>query len=164
MFLGKMRDNLIAKTHDRTLRAIYDTKPRSYENPLDLSAKKKSIYKISKFWWLKYILLSNISPPFTLDYLKQKMNPYNLQNIHLHELTKCRTKTYGFNMTLFKEALLCNKLTNHFKEAKSLIHFKNKIRERTGRPCTCCICSQIVSFLKNVHMQKKISVVIQIYF
>ena len=108
--------------------------------------------------------LNNISLPFTLDYLKQKMNPYNLQNIHLDELTKCRTKTYGLNMTLFKEALLCNKLTNHFKEAKSLIHFKNKIRERTGRPCTCCICSQIVSFLKNVHIQKKISVVIQIYF
>ena len=108
--------------------------------------------------------LNNISPPFTLDYLKQKMNPYNLQNIHLHELTKCRTKTYGLNMTLFKEALLCNKLTNHFKEAKSLIHFKNKIRERTWRPCICCICSQIVSFLKNVHIQKKISVVIQIYF
>ena len=44
-----MSDNLIVKTHYRTLRAMYDTKTRSYEELLDLSGKKKSIHKISKF-------------------------------------------------------------------------------------------------------------------
>ena len=41
MFCGKMSDNLIAKTHYRTLRAIYDTQTRSYEELLHLSGKKK---------------------------------------------------------------------------------------------------------------------------
>ena len=76
-----------------------------------------------------YKCLNNISPPFTWDYFKQKKNPYNLRNTQLLELNKCRTKTYGLNKTLFEGALLRNKLPNHFKEAKSLAHFKNKIRE-----------------------------------
>ena len=90
-----------------------------------------------------YKCLDNISPLFTLDYFKQKNNPYHLRNAELLELSKCRKKTYGLNTVLFKDALLCNKLPNHFKEAKFLIHFKNrnKIREWTGRSCTCCICS-----------------------
>ena len=41
MFCGEIRDNLIVKTHYRTLRAIYDTKTRSYEELLHLSGKKK---------------------------------------------------------------------------------------------------------------------------
>ena len=41
MFCGKMRDNLIVKTYYSTLRAIYDTQTRSYEELLDLSGKKK---------------------------------------------------------------------------------------------------------------------------
>ena len=88
-----------------------------------------------------YKCLNNISPLFTRDYFKQKYTPYHLRNTQLLELSKCRTKTYGLNTTLFKGSLLCIKLPNHFKEAKSLIHFKNKIQKWTGRSCTCCICS-----------------------
>ena len=49
MFCPKMSDNLIVKTHYRTLKAIYDTQTRSYEERLYLSGKRKSIRKISKF-------------------------------------------------------------------------------------------------------------------
>ena len=41
MFCGKMSDNFIVKTHYKTLRAIYDTQTRSYEEILHLSGKKK---------------------------------------------------------------------------------------------------------------------------
>ena len=41
MFCGKMSYNLIVKTHYRTLRAIYDTQTRLYEELLHLSEKKK---------------------------------------------------------------------------------------------------------------------------
>ena len=41
MFSSKMSDNLIVKTHYKTLRAIYDTQTRSYEEILHLSGKKK---------------------------------------------------------------------------------------------------------------------------
>ena len=41
MFCGKMSDNLIVKTHYRTLRAIYDTQRGSYEELLHLSWIKK---------------------------------------------------------------------------------------------------------------------------
>ena len=88
-----------------------------------------------------YKYLSNISPPLTWYYFQPKNTPYHLRNTQLLALSKCRTKTYELNTTAFKGALLCNKLPNHFKEAKSLIHFKNKIQEWTGRSCTCCICS-----------------------
>ena len=41
MSCSKMSDNLIVKTHYRTLRAIYDTQTQSYEELLHLSGKKK---------------------------------------------------------------------------------------------------------------------------
>ena len=130
MFCGNIRDNLTVKTHYRTLGAIYDTQTRSYEELLHLRRKKKIhtqnlqilMVEVSK-------CLNNISLPFTRDYFKQKITAYHLRNTQLLELSKCRTKTYGLNTTLFKGAILWNKLPNHFKEAKSLIHFKNKIRE-----------------------------------
>ena len=71
MFFGKMSDNLIVKTHYRTLRAIYDTQTRSYEELLHLSGKKKihtqnlQIVKAEV-----YKCLNNISQPFTWDYFK----------------------------------------------------------------------------------------------
>ena len=142
MFCGKMSNNLIVKTHYRTLRAIYDTQTRSYEEKLHLSEKKKIHMQNLQILMVEvYKCLTNIIPPFTWDYFKQKNNQYNLRNTQLIELSKCRKKTYWLNKTLFKGALLWNKLPNHFKEAKCLMHFKKKIREWTGRSCACCICS-----------------------
>ena len=42
-------------------------------------------------------------------------------------LNKCRTKTYRLITALLKGTLFLNKLPDHFKEAKSLAHFKTKI-------------------------------------
>ena len=137
MFCDKMSDSLIVKTHYTRLRAIYDTQIQSYEELLHLSGKKKiHSQNFQVLMVIVYKCLNNISPPFIWDYFKQKKPPYHLRNTQLLKLSKCRTKTCGSNTTLFKEALLWNELPNHFKEAKHLIHFKNKIRERTGKPCT----------------------------
>ena len=142
MFCGKMSDNRIVKTHYRTLRAIYDTQTRSYEELLHLSGKKKIHTQNLQILMIEvYKCLNNISPTFTWDYFKQKNTPYHLRNTQLLELRTCTTKTYGLNSTLFKGTLLWNKLPNHFKEAKSLIHFKNKIQDWTVRSCNCCVCS-----------------------
>ena len=90
MFCGKMSGNLNVKTHYRTLRAIYDTQTRSYEELLHLSRKKKSNTQDLQILMVEvYKCLSNTSPPFTWDYFKQNNNPYNLRNT---QLSKCRTK------------------------------------------------------------------------
>ena len=137
MFCSKISDNLVVKTHYRTLRAIYNTQTRSHEELLHLSGKKKIHTQNLQILMVEvYKCLNNMSTPW--DYFKQKYTPYHLRNTQLLELSKCRTKTYGLNTTLFKGSLLWNKLPNHFKEAKSLIHFKNKIQEWAGRSCTCC--------------------------
>ena len=107
MFCGKSCDDLIVKTHYRTLRAIYDTQTRSYEELLDLTGKKKIHTQNLQILMVKeYECLNNINPHFTWDYLKQKNNPYNLRNTQLLELSKCITETYGLNIALFKGALL----------------------------------------------------------
>ena len=139
IFCGKMSDNLIVKTQYRTLRAIYDTQTQPYEELLHLSGKKKIHTQNLQILMVEVNkCLNNISLLFTWDYFKQKYTPYHLRNTQLLELSKCRTKTYVLNTTLFKGSLLWNKLPNHFKEAN---HFKNKIQEWTGRSCTCCIYS-----------------------
>ena len=65
MFCGKMSDNVIVKTHYRTLRAIYDTQTRSYEELLDLSGEKRIHTQNLQILIVEgYKCLSNISPPF----------------------------------------------------------------------------------------------------
>ena len=110
-----MRDNLIVKNHYRTLRAIYDTQTRSYEELPDLSGKKKIHMQNLQILIVEvYKCLNNISPPFTWNYFKQKNSPYNLRNTQQLKLSKCRTKAYGLNTTLFKGVPLWNKLPNDF--------------------------------------------------
>ena len=106
MFCGKMSDNLIVKTHYRTLRAIYDTQTRSYEELLHLSGKKKIHTQNLQILMVEvYKCLNNISLPFIWDYFKQKNTPCHLRNTQLLELSKCRTKTLnGLNTTLLKGA------------------------------------------------------------
>ena len=73
MFCGKMSDNLIVKTHYRTLRAIYDTQTRSYEELLDLSGKKKIHTQNLQILIVEIFKgLINISPLFTWGYFKKK--------------------------------------------------------------------------------------------
>ena len=91
-----------------------------------------------------YKCLNNISSPFTWDFFKQKSNPYNLRNTQLLELSKCRTKTYGLNMTLFKGALLWNKLPNHLKKQNPL--YISKIKFGNGQEGHVLVVSALVSF------------------
>ena len=87
MFCGKMSDNLIVNTHYRTLRAIYDTQTRLYEELLHLSEKKKIHTQNLQILMVEvYKCLNNISPPFTWDYFKQKNTLYHLRNAQLLEL------------------------------------------------------------------------------
>ena len=44
--------------------------------------------------------------------------------MQLLDLSQYRTKTYGLNKVVFKDALLWNKLPNNFKKAKFIAHFK----------------------------------------
>ena len=76
MFCGKMSDNLIVKTHCRTLTAIYRTQTRSYEELLHLCGKKKIHMQNLQILMIEvYKCLNNIRSPFTWDYFKQKNNP-----------------------------------------------------------------------------------------
>ena len=71
MFCGKMSDNLVVKTHCRTLRAIYDTQTLSYEELLHLSVEKKIHTQNLQILMVEvYKCLNNISPRFTWDYFK----------------------------------------------------------------------------------------------
>ena len=161
-----MSDSLIVKTHYRTLRTIYDTQTRSYEELLLLGGKKKIHTQNLQILMVEvYKCLNNISPPFTWDYFKQKNNPYNLRNMQLLELSKCRTKTYGLNTTLFKGALLWNNLPNHFKEAKSLMHFKIKFGNGQGGHVLVAPVLKLFTFKKCTYAKKSFkSVVIYLYF
>ena len=68
MFCGKMSDKLIAKTHYRTRRAIYDKQTRSFEGLLHLSGEKKIHMQNLQILMVEvYKCLNNISPPFIWD-------------------------------------------------------------------------------------------------
>ena len=75
-----MSDNLIVKTHYRTLRAIYDTETRSYVEILQKTGKKKLHTQNLQILMVQvYKFLNNVSPPFTWDYFKQKKYSLSLK-------------------------------------------------------------------------------------
>ena len=142
MFCGNCSNNLIMKTHYRCLRVIYNTQTKTYRSLLHINGKIDiHTQNIQILMNEIYKFLNKISPPFTWDYYNQKSNHYNLRGKHLLKLNKCRSKTYGFNATVFKGAIIWNNLPNHFKETKSLPEFKTSIRELAQFSCTCCIFS-----------------------
>ena len=146
-----MSDNLIVKTHYRTLRGIYDIQTRSSEELLHLSGKKKIHTQNLQILMVEVCkCLNNISPPFTWDYFEQKNTSYHLRNMQQLELSKCRTKTYGLNSTLFKRALLWNKLPNHFKKYISKMKFGNEQGDHVLVPSALKFLNCLL--LKNVHM------------
>ena len=82
MFCGKMSDSLIVKTHYKTLRAIYDTQTRSYEELLHLSGKKKIHTQNLRILMVEvYKCFNSISPSFAWGYFKQENTPYHLRNM-----------------------------------------------------------------------------------
>ena len=97
-----MSENLIVKTHYRTLKAMYDTQRRSYEKLPDLSGKKKNHKQNFQILIVEiYKFINNICPSFTWDYFKQKNNPHNLRNTQIPELGKYRTKIYRLHTAPF---------------------------------------------------------------
>ena len=72
-----MSDNLIVKTHYRTLMAIHNTQTRS--RTTTFTWQKESTENLKILMVEVYKCLNNVSPPFTWNYLKQKNNPYNLR-------------------------------------------------------------------------------------
>ena len=110
-----MNGNIIVKAYYKALRDIYDRQTRSYKGLPDLSGKKKIHAQDLQILMVELCkCLNNISPPFTWDYFKQKI-PYNVRNAQL-ELSKCKPKTYGLNTTVFKGAVLWNRLSNNIRK------------------------------------------------
>ena len=108
MFRGKKSNDLIMKTDYKTLRAVYDTQTRSYEELLDLSGRNKIHTQNLQILMVEvYKCLNNLNSPFTWDYFKQKNNPCNLRTVQLLELSNCRAKSYGLNTALFKGGIFC---------------------------------------------------------
>ena len=84
VFCSKMSDNLIVKTHYGTIRAIYDSQTRSYEELLHSSRKKKIHTQSLQILMVEiYKYLNSISPSFTWDYFEQNNTPYHLRNTQL---------------------------------------------------------------------------------
>ena len=87
MFDGKCSNNLVVKTHDICLRAVYNTKTESYRDLLHIYGetgihKQKIqllVIKISKG-------LNKLSRSFAWNYYNQKKKPYNLRRKHLLKL------------------------------------------------------------------------------
>ena len=121
---------------------FYNTQTKTYGDLLRINGKIDiHTQNIQILLTEIYNCLNKISPPFTWDYYNQKSIHYNLRRDHLLNLNKCRTKTYGINMAVFKGAVIWNNLPNHFKETKSPTEFQTLTRDWTQFSCICCICS-----------------------
>ena len=97
--------------------------------------------------------------------MPQQHNLYNLINTQVLEISKCRKKSiYGLNTTVFKGALLWNKLPKHFKEAKSLIYFKKKLGNGQGGRVLVASALTLFTNKKCTYLKKTKPVVIYLYF
>ena len=112
-----------------------------------------------------YKCLSNIIQPLAWDQFKQKDNPFHLRNTQLLELSKCRTKTFGLNTTLFKGALLWNKGSNHLRKQNPFYISETKFENGQGGHVLFAYALKLSTFKKCTYVQKVFKVVvIYLYF
>ena len=103
-----------------------------------------------------YKCLNNICLPFTWDYFKQKNTRYHLRNTQLLELSKCRTKTYGLNTTLFKECFYGINCQTILREQNPLYISKIKFRNGQGDHVLVVSALELSTFKKCTYVKKKI--------
>ena len=141
MFCSKGSASLINKIHRRALQAQHMRFDLTLESLLILN-EKCSIHTrhLQILLTEVYKSLNKLNPSFMWNLFEKKITKYDLQYFDVLKLNKTNTNRHGLNSIIFRGSLLWNTIPNEFKQARSLIEFKRKIKQWDGNCCTCLSC------------------------
>ena len=141
MFSGKRNLAKINRIHSRTLKIVFNSFDKSYEELLELSGETTIHQKHLRFLAIEvFKSLMALNPKFMWPFFKLKPIKYDLRKGDVLNLPSAKSMTYGVNSLIFRGSLLWNTLPKSLKTSCSLLEFKRKIRCFGNIQCTCTIC------------------------
>ena len=140
-FHGKKAQSLLNKTHRRALQAVYRNSALSFDELLELDDSPTVHVNSLRILMIEvFKSLHHLNPSFMWDLFNIKVTKYNLRTGQRLQLPTTKSKSYGTNSIVFRGSLLWNSLPNTIKSSESLSEFKRKIRNWSGKVCSCHLC------------------------
>ena len=83
---------------------------------------------------------NHLSPSFVWEFHEKKHVECDLRTKNLCKLPTIRSTNFGLESLSFRGSFLWNTLDDSIKNEQTLLAFKKKIKNWSGKECTCRIC------------------------
>ena len=161
MFCGRSLNNKINVLHERALRIAYNDYTSSFETLLDNDFSVTIHQKNLRCLATEMFKIKNkLSPPFICDLIQESTSKYNTRShcsitesenevktekknvMFVHKVKKVKS---GIETFSFIGPKIWNTLPEEFKNTKSLVSFKSKLKDWQFTNCPCSICRTYVA-------------------
>ena len=147
MFSDRQMNNRINRTHEKSLRIVYNDTSSNFPH---LLRKDNSV---SIHQWHLQLLMSEIfktnlglNPCFMKRIFVQKSTSYNLQMNNLLGVPRSQTVSYGIQSAVFLGCSLWLRVPDEANTSRTIDDFKNFIKHWKGQDkCPCKICRHYVA-------------------
>ena len=145
MFHSRQLNNKINKLHERALRVVYKNPNLSFQELLDLD-KSFCIHhrNLQKLATEMYKVKNNICPTLIQELYPVNENGYNLRNNRYWQNFNVRTVGFGTETLLFRGQKTWELLPETIRNSKTLIEFKNRVKNWSPVGCTCRLCKTFI--------------------
>ena len=141
MFCNKGANQEIDHTHKRALRMLYEDYECSFELLLTRSGSVCiHLRNLQKLMIEVYNSISHLNPSLVWEFYEKKHVEYNLRTKNLCRLPTIKSTSFGLESLSFRGSFLWNALDDSIKNENTPLAFKMKIKNWSGKECTCRIC------------------------
>ena len=104
------------------------------------------VRNLQKLMIESYKSKNHLSPSLVWEFHEKKHVEYNLRTKILCKLPPIRSTSFGLESLSFRWSFLWNTLNGSIKNGQELLAFKKKIKNWSGKECTCWICRYLTTY------------------
>ena len=148
MFCSRTLNNRINKLHERALRLVYKDNNLTFDELLrkdnSFTIHQRNLQKLATEM---YKVKNNLSPTIMKLIFPDRLVPFNLRNMNPFKNTNIKSVFHGSETISFRGPKTWMMVPDEIKNSKTLIKFKEKIKNWEPKGCTCRLCNAYIENL-----------------
>ena len=148
MFSSRRSNNLINRTHERSLRTVYNDTSSTFQELLQRNGSVSTHHKnIQTLATEVFKVVNNICPPIMKTFFDFWENKCIIRKFQERRQQKVRTVRYGLEKALYRAPQLWSLVPADLKSLPNVNLFKSKIKHWECTECPCKLCK---TYLRNI--------------
>ena len=148
MFSSRRSNNLINRTHERSLRTVYNDTSSTFQELLQRNRSVSIHHKNIKTLTTEvFKVVNSIGPPITKTFSLFQGKQIQYQKISRNETAKARIVRYGLETALYRSPQLWSLVHADLKSLSDVNLLKSKIKHWECTECPCKLCK---TYLRNI--------------